>query len=114
MQRDDHDVGPEAGAVLADPPAFVLEPAVGGGDLKLPVRLAGGDLLRGVEHREVPSDDLICSVALEALRARIPRGDAPVAIKREDRVVRRLRDQQGQQLRIGRRHPSRPCPHAAT
>ena len=75
-QRGDHDVGPEAGAVLADPPSLalhvpVLERARGASARARP--LARSSL--GVEGREVAADDLVGAVALEPLGAEVPAGD---------------------------------------
>ena len=40
-----------------------------------------------VEHREVAADHLRLAVALQPLCARVPRGDLPVDIEHDDRVV---------------------------
>src|SRR6266545_4128806 len=84
--RDDH-VGPEAGAVLADAPSLVLEPARPAGHLQLVVRPARGHLLGRVEHGEMPSDDLLAPVALDPLRARVPTGHMAGGVEHEDPVV---------------------------
>src|SRR5262249_44540809 len=60
-QGGEDDVGPEARAVLAQPPAFLLVLA-GGGGLQLPRRLAGGHVLRRVEAGQVLADDLLRGV----------------------------------------------------
>ncbi len=52
VERGDDDVGPEAGAVLADAPALVLEAALGDGGLELAGGLAGGVVLGGVEDEK--------------------------------------------------------------
>ena len=69
-QRGDDDVGPEPRAVLADAPAFVLEPSFARRDLQLALALARRDVLRRIEHREVLADDLVGRVALDARGAR--------------------------------------------
>src|SRR5262249_9731152 len=72
--RDDH-VGPEAGAVLAQPPPLVLEPPGGPGHLQLVLGPAPADGLLGVEAGEVLADNLLGLVALEALGAGVPGPD---------------------------------------
>src|SRR5262249_23546473 len=55
-QGREDDVGPEAGAVLADAPALVFRAPVPGGLLQLPGRLAGRYVLRRVKAGEVLAD----------------------------------------------------------
>ena len=81
--RGDHDVGPEAGPVLADPPSLVLERAVGGGDGQLPIRLARLEVVLRVEDREVPADDLIAAGSPSA--ARRPRSTSGCGRRRRAR-----------------------------
>src|SRR6185312_10186333 len=85
-RREDH-VGPEARAVLANPPAFLFEPAQAAGDLQLAVAAPGGDVLRQPEHRRMAADDLTRQVAVDAFGGRVPGGDPPLAIEHEDGVV---------------------------
>ena len=52
-------LGPEQLAVAADPPSVALRTALGGGALEIALGLAGRDVFRQVEHREVPAEDLV-------------------------------------------------------
>ena len=83
----DHHIGPEAGAVFADPPAELLVGAGTGGFGQLHLGLARLDVLARVERREVPADDLLGSVALDPLGAQVPARDVAVGIETEDGVV---------------------------
>src|SRR5439155_1452613 len=91
--RDDH-VGPEARAVLAQAPAFILDAALGLGHLQQALRLARGEILRREEAREVLPDDLLGPVALDALGAAVPAHHAALLVEHEDRVVLHRLDQQ--------------------
>ena len=93
-QRGDDHVRPEARAILAYAPTLVLEAPLGGRDLELVLRPAAVDRLAGVEGREVAADDLLGAVALEALRAGVPRHDAAVPVEQEKCVVLGLLDEQ--------------------
>ena len=97
-QGGDGDGGPEAGAVLADAPAFVEESADLGGDLKLVVRPAALARVGGIEGREVAADDLVRGIALDPLRSGVPRGDDAVGVEHEDRVVGDAFDEQAEAL----------------
>ena len=88
-ERGDHDVGPELRAVLADPPALVLEAAVGGGDGQLAVGQAASTVVLRVEGREVPADDLVGGVALQPLGAGVPGDDVAVGVERRRSRSRR-------------------------
>src|SRR5262249_29421173 len=63
------------------------EAALFGRDFQLPLALAGERVLLGIEAREVLSDDLVRSVALDPLGAGVPRGDVALGIEHEDGVV---------------------------
>src|SRR5213079_559245 len=63
-QRGDGDAGPEAGAVLADAPAFVDEPAGLGRDLQLVLGPAALARVGRIEGGEVAADDLVRRIAL--------------------------------------------------
>src|ERR1700758_4200095 len=80
-------MSPELRAVLADAPAFALEAA---GALGLCQRL-GRDVLQplsvGVKGREMPTDNLMRLVALEAPSAGVPTGHVTLAIQHVDRVI---------------------------
>jgi len=87
VQGGDHDVGPEPAAVLAHPPALLLEAAVAARAAQFLIRPAArGDLGR-IEHREVPADDFRGLVALGLPRAGVPADDMAAGVEHEDRVV---------------------------
>ena len=94
----DHDVRPEAGAVLADPPAFVLDAAILLRTAEQPPRLAGRRVLRRVEHGEIAADRFVSAVALRPLGAEVPGGDGSFGIDHEDRVIRHASDGQERPL----------------
>jgi hypothetical protein len=96
--RRDDDVGPEERAVLPQPPAFVLEAALGGGDLQFLLRNTLLDPLLRIEAREVLAEDLVLTIALEALRSGVPADDSPVGIEHENRVVDDAFDQHAKLL----------------
>jgi hypothetical protein len=83
---DDH-MGPEAGAVLAQAPALVLELPMGGGDVERFLREAGGAILVRVELGKVRSEDFCFLVPLEALRPGVPARNDPGRIQHVDGVV---------------------------
>ena len=94
----DHDVGPEAGAVLALPPALGLEAAFALGDRQAARRLAAAAVLVGVEDREMLADDFVRPVALDALGAGVPVADDAAGVEHVDRVVGHALDQPAEQL----------------
>lgn len=59
VDRRQHHVGPEPGAVFADAPTFFLQLAVPGRSLELPLADATAGILGGAEEREVATDDLL-------------------------------------------------------
>src|ERR1700694_999914 len=90
-------------------PAFTLR------NLELPLGLANSHFIRRIEDREVAADDLVDAVALDPLRALVPRDDRARRIEHEDRVV----DDAGNQkleLFVGSLRPNRvhrpPSPHS--
>ena len=87
VQGRDDDVGPKLRAVLADPPALVLEPAFGLGDLEFVGGPTPVDGLLRVEAGEVLADDLVGLVPLDALGPGVPRGDVALRVEQEDGVV---------------------------
>ncbi|HST01068.1 MAG TPA: hypothetical protein VLJ84_05355, partial [Usitatibacter sp.] len=97
-QRRDHDVGPETRAVLPHAPAFVLEASQALGGLQLVLRPAAVDRALRIEDREVLADDLVGLVALQELRAAVPRLDAPIRVEEEDGVVGNGLDQPAKRL----------------
>jgi hypothetical protein len=79
----DHDVGPEEGAVLADPPAFVLEaPSARAIFSSCSGQPRATTFLR-IEDGEVLADDLVGLVELQPLRARVPARDVPSGSSRK-------------------------------
>ena len=96
--RGDDDVGPEAAAVLADPPALLLVAAVAQRQLELVLGVPRLLDLGRVEDAEVLTDDLVGGVALAALGSRVPAGDAALGREHEDRVVGDGLDQQPEAL----------------
>jgi hypothetical protein len=94
IDRRDDDVGPEARAVLAHAPALLLEPPHRDRHLELVCRVIARDGVGRVEGAEVAADDLVGAVALDPLRATVPRRDVTARIEHEDGVVAHLLDQQ--------------------
>ena len=86
-QRGDGDAGPEAAAVLAQPPAFLFVAAGRHRDLELVLRPAPGDRVGRIEDLERAADDLGGGVALQLLGAAVPGEDGAVGREHEDRVV---------------------------
>src|SRR5438093_4125050 len=85
--RRDHHIGPEAGAVLADAPPFVLELPVPDRPIQLPLRLSLSHVLRQIEAGEVPAENLLCTVSLDPFGTGVPADDPSLAVEREDRVI---------------------------
>ena len=83
---DDH-VGPEFRAVLAVAPPFLFETAFARGRLQPDFRQAGCDVLGTVKFGEMPADDFLRRVALDAFGAGVPVRDDPLGGERVDRVV---------------------------
>ncbi len=92
-QGGDDDVGPEAGAVLAHPPALVLDAPLGRRPLQFLLGPAPLDGLLRVEAGEMLADDLLGPVALDALRPGVPGEDVPLLIEKEDRIIAHAGDQ---------------------
>ncbi len=88
LERRDDDVRPKLRAVLADPPALVLEATFGGGDLEFVGGPPPVDGLLRVKLREVLADDLVGLVALEPFGPGVPGDDPPLRVEHEDGVVR--------------------------
>ena len=109
-QGRDDDVGPERRAVLADPPALVLEPARP--PRRPPVPASGQPALDGllrVEAGEVLADDLVGLVALDPLGPGVPGGDVALRVEHEDGVVLDALDQQPEPLLAQPRASPRPA-----
>src|SRR6266436_10277914 len=92
--RTDHGIGPEARAVLAHAPPFVLVTALPLRDLQRPLRLALRHIVRGIERRAVLTHDLVGAVPLDALRSGVPAGDPPVGVEHENGAVLDALDQE--------------------
>src|SRR5205085_921027 len=75
------------GAVPAHAPPLVLGPPIPFGLLQELLRQARRDRLGRVEHREVPPQDLLVLVALDAAGSAVPGGHPPARIEDEDGVV---------------------------
>ena len=86
-QGRDDDIGPEAGAILANPPALVLHAPIPDRGREFRLRLAMIEVLGGIEDREVPADDLLGLIALDPLGPGVPTDDVPAGIEHEDGVV---------------------------
>ena len=106
VERGDDDVAPEPGAVLAHPPAGVLDAALVAGLRQQPEREAGAPVVVGVEHREAAADGLVGGVALDLLGAEVPGLDDALGVEGDDRVVGHLADQEPQPLLAGLAVPS--------
>jgi hypothetical protein len=101
-QGGDHDVRPEARAVLLHPPALILEAPLGGGDLQLVLRPATFQSFAGIEDREVAADDLFGRVPLDPLRAEVPGHDPSLGVEEEHGVILRLLDDELEDVRRDR------------
>ena len=55
--------------------------------------MVASDRLGRIEDAEVAPDDLVGAVALDPLGAAVPRGDQPLRVEQEDRVVLYVVDQ---------------------
>src|SRR5689334_18700257 len=82
-----HDQRPEAAPVLAYAPALCLETAMSCGGRQGAVGQAISAVLFSVEEREVTAYHLICGVALDTRRSRIPGGDPALSVQLENSVV---------------------------
>src|SRR6202000_1527494 len=83
----DDNVGPELRAILAHAPALSLEAAAALGFLQRQSRDVLQALSVGVKGREMPTNNLIRFIALEAPGAGVPTGHATLAIQHVDRVI---------------------------
>ena len=98
VHQVDDDIGEEAAAILAHPPAFGLVPPVPARRRQRLLRLAGLAVLVGEEACIGLAEDLVAGVALGTLGTQVPAGDAAVRIEREDRIVHDAVDQQPEAL----------------
>src|SRR6478609_1445355 len=91
--RIDHDAGPEKRPVLADTPALFFIAAGFFGDAERAGGFPVGAVGFGVEAGEVPADNLLGRITLDAYAADIPAGDDPGRIEHVERVVGYIFDQ---------------------
>jgi hypothetical protein len=84
--RDGH-VGPEARAVLAQPPAFVKEAAGLGRHFEFVFRPAALEGLGRIKDGEVSAEDLLGFIAFEPLGPGVPTGHVAARIEQKDRVI---------------------------
>src|SRR5665213_4462719 len=90
----DHNRREELRTVLAHAPSLRLEPSGLASGFERVGRLPRLAILRGVEHLEVPADNFVCLVSLDAFGAGIPVNDDAVGIEHVDGVVDDSLDQQ--------------------
>ena len=100
--RVDDRVRPEARTVLANAPAFVLDPAVLRRVRKLALRLLIFQILRTVEEREVLSHRLLLFVAHDPFGAGIPGTHLANGAEQKHRVIRDITGEKGELLRRAR------------
>ena len=86
-QRHHLAAGPEAGAVVAQVPAFVVAAAVMEGGLHLGLRHAGPAVLGGEEQAGRPAGHFRLGPAEDAPGTLVPGGHQAVAVERDDGVV---------------------------
>src|SRR5262245_4326164 len=89
---------PEAGAILAYPPAFVLEATIGGSFRQVLFGTSAINGLLGIEPGEMLVDDFLCRVAADRFRSSIPAQNSPLPIEREDGIVLDVFDQDSKAL----------------
>ncbi len=78
---------PKTRAVLPKTPALRFKAAIRRCSGERATGKADGAVLLRIENREVPTDDFLSRVALEALGPGIPRGDVPVRVQQIDGIV---------------------------
>lgn len=89
---------PEAGAVLAITPSFVLDAAVAQSIGKLSARLVVVTVFLRVEIGKVLAHNFLLLVALEALCAGIPSGYMAGGVEHEDSIVLDCLDEDAERL----------------
>jgi hypothetical protein len=67
--------------------SFALILALAQSGLQRELRLAPGAILFRVESGEMLTDDLVCGISLDALRARVPVGDGALGVEHIDGVI---------------------------
>src|SRR5882724_2080347 len=80
-------MGPEAGAVLADAPAFFFAAALAVDGLQRLLWLACFPVSLGVELSEMRSDDFRGRIAFDPLRAQVPAGHAAFLVEQVNGVI---------------------------
>jgi hypothetical protein len=93
VDRIDHDVGPEARAVLAHAPGLGLVLALRQGGFQGKLGHAGVLVLGRIEARKMLAQDFLGLVTLETVGAGVPAADAAVRVEHVDGVVADARDQ---------------------
>src|SRR5262249_25136169 len=101
-QTSDGDTGPESRAVLAHPPAFILQAPLLGRNTQLVLGLALRDIFGRIEAREVLADDFGGFPTLESLGRTAPRYDGAFRVEHRDGTVGDVVDQELQKLPFGR------------
>ncbi len=96
--RVNDDAGPEAGPVLPDTPALVLEFSFRRGGFEGVFRQPGAAILLGVKAREVLAENLRGLVALEAPGPGVPAGHDAVGVEHVNGVVGDVLDEQARPL----------------
>src|SRR5262249_20963605 len=81
LPRRHHNISPEPGAVLADSPALVLEPALLLGHIQLMLRPAFFDHLRWIETGEILANDLRGRIALDAFGSGVPTENVSLGVE---------------------------------
>ena len=102
-KRRDHHVRPEAAAVLAHSPAFILDAALRQSGLQQRRRSVAGEVLGRVEDRDRLPDHFVREVTLDLLGAGIPRDDVASGVEHEDRIILDARDEEPELLLLDSR-----------
>src|SRR6185295_8508935 len=93
-QCGDDYVGPETGAILAHPPAFVFEATFALRDVQFQLWKARINSLSWVKGRERFAEDFIGGVAFDPLGSLVPTHNAALGIEHEDGVILHAPNQQ--------------------
>ena len=94
----DDDMGPKAGAVLADAPAFFFKSALSLDGFQRLLRLAGFPIFIRIELREVRPMISSWQIAFDPLRAKVPVGHDAFWVEHVDGVVGNTLHQQPELL----------------
>ena len=97
-ERRHHNVGPEARALLTEPPAFVFHPAFGLRHAQKLLGPVGFCVFGEKEIREAPAQAFLVRVAVNPARARVPTGNAACGVERDDCVVSNVLKNQAEAL----------------